>query len=118
MRKTKTYTRTRFDAEVLREAANALIRIYGSDNEPANYLRLAVEHPDSEWQYDSLEEFLADYRVHRSDAMLHLSVAKGSLMLWVRSSHTRVSVAATARPNVESVFRAPDCLRQPVNSSG
>jgi predicted nucleotide-binding protein len=112
MQKTKTYASVRFTAEVTRDATNALIRIYGSESEPAKYLTLSVVHPDSEWQYDSLEEFLADYRIHRSDATLHLSVGKGRLALWARQGSARVNVEGVTRPDVESVFAVFEAARE------
>ncbi|WP_411874982.1 TIR domain-containing protein [Vulcanococcus limneticus] len=112
MQKTKTYASTRYTAEVLREAANALIHIYVSEKDPAKYLTLSVEHDDSEWQYDSLEEFLADYRIHGNDAMLHLSVGKGRLVVWARPGHARVNVEAMTRSDVESVFAVFEAARE------
>lgn len=112
MQKTKIYARTWYTAEVLREAVNALIRIYVSEKEPAKYLTLSVEHDDSEWQYDSLEEFLADYRIHRIDATLHLSVGKGTLLVFARRGYARVNVQATTRLDVESVFTVFEAARE------
>jgi predicted nucleotide-binding protein len=104
MQKTKTYTRTRFPAEVVREAALELTRRYGDEKTPSKYLTLSVEHNDSEWQYDALEEFLADYRIYRNDATLQLSVGVGNLVVWARPTHMRVNVQANSRSDIESIF--------------
>lgn len=112
MQKTKTYARTRFTANVARHAVEALIRIYASDKEPAKFLTLSVEHPDSEWQYDSLEEFLADYRIHQGDATLHVSAGKGRLVLWARPGSARVNVEGISRPDVEAVFAVFESARE------
>lgn len=111
MQKTKIYYSTRFTAEVLREATSELIRIYASEKEPAQYIMLSVEHDESEWGYDALEEFLADYRLYRNDANLHLYANKGGLMLSIRPDYTRVNVTATTRSDVESIFAGFEAAR-------
>ena len=112
MQKTKTYARTRYTVEVLREATNELIRIYANEKEPAKYLTLAVEHDESEWQYDALEEFLADYRLYRNDATLHLSAGKATLVVWATPNYVRVKVQATTRTDVEAIFAVFEASRE------
>jgi predicted nucleotide-binding protein len=112
MQKTKNYARTRFTAEVLRDAANELIRIYATEKNPAKYLMLSVEHDDSEWQYDELEEFFADYRINRNDANLYLSVGVAALVVRIRPYNVQVNVQATTRSDVESVFAVFEAARE------
>ena len=112
MQKTKTYPRTRFTAEVLRAAAQQLAQTYTSDKVKANYVKLAVEHDDSDWEYDSLEEFLADYRVYRKDANLHLIVGNATLLVWAKPGHARINVKADSRPQVESIFALFEAARE------
>lgn len=111
MKKIKNYARTRFTAEVLREATNELIRIYASEKQPAQYITLSVEHDESEWEYDALEEFLADYRLYRHHATLHISTQNGSLVVDSWPDRARVVVRATTRPNLESIFAVFEAAR-------
>lgn len=112
MQKTKTYDQTRFTAEVLREATGELARMYTSEKAPAKYLTLSVVHDDSEWQYDSLEEFLADYRIYRNDATLHLSVGNQTLVVWSRPGSARVNVQADSRAAIERIFAVFEASRE------
>lgn len=112
MQKTKTYVQTRFPAEVVREATLELVRLCDSEKTRAKYLTLSVEHDESEWQYDALEEFLADYRIYRNDATLHLSVGIGTLVVWTNRTRARVNVQADSRGSVESVFAVFEAARE------
>lgn len=126
MQKTKTYIRTRFPAEVVREAVSELARMYGDNKTPTKYITLSVEHNDSEWQYDELGEFLADYRVYRNDATLQLAVGGGKLIVWARQANAGVNVEGNSRADIESVFsifeaacersRTPEPLPTPPSS--
>ena len=104
MQKTKSYARTRFPAEIVRAATVELARLYGSEKTPSKYHSLLVEHDESEWQYDSLEEFLADYRIYRNNATTHLSIGTATLIVWTRRTYSRVNVEGDSRPDIESVF--------------
>ncbi|MEW9570184.1 TIR domain-containing protein [Rhodanobacter sp. Si-c] len=112
MQKAKTYTHTRFAAEVIREATVELVRLYGNEKITANYVNLSVEHDESEWKYDSLEEFLADYRIYHNDATLHLIVGIGALIVWTKRAQARVNVQADSRARVESVFAVFEAARE------
>ena len=54
----RTYDRSRFSPEVLREAATTLFA--GLKGEPDGTMRVAVG--EDEWAHDTEEEFFADYR--------------------------------------------------------
>lgn len=112
MQKTKNYVQTRFPAEVIREATSELTRIYGSEKVSPRYITLWVEHDESEWQYDNIEEFLADFRIYRNEATLHLSVGVGTLVVWTKHTSTRVNVQADSRVNIESIFGVFEAARE------
>lgn len=58
MRLSRTYTRTRFSGDVLKEAAETLLE---SVNAERRYV-LNVGLPEGTWTHDNLDEFFADYR--------------------------------------------------------
>lgn len=102
MKKDKTYQNSRFTADVLKEAV-AVAREVATPGNLSNYL-FSVEHDDSTWRYDSLEEFLADFRKYRGGA--HLWISKGKFDLTVSFSRhdTSVSMQAPLRVDIETVF--------------
>jgi len=65
---------------------------------------LSVEHDDSDWTYDSVEEFIADYRKFKGGAKFSLRGNLFGLSVLVQARNTRVAVSAPSRPDIESVF--------------
>ena len=64
MQKRKSYTRTRFSADVLREAIEILKEISHEEGAEVKGDRESffVKISDEEWYHDNLEEFFSDYR--------------------------------------------------------
>lgn len=58
MRLSRTYSRTRFSGDVLKEAADTLLDGVSAGRRYS----LDVELPEGTWAHDNLEEFFADYR--------------------------------------------------------
>lgn len=112
MKKTKDYDYTRFTAEVLSEASIRLADIANQKKLDVKYLTLSVDHDDSDWEYDSVEEFLADYRRYQQDATLHLSGGGYSLVVWAHADYTRINVQGESRSDVESVFAVFEAARE------
>lgn len=111
MEKTKIYTLTRFPADVVYDATLGLIRLYGSETSPPKYIQLRVQHADSEWSYDTIQEFIADYRVHQHDATLQLVVGDAKLWLMVSRKEAWVNVKADTRADVETIFSIFEAAR-------
>jgi predicted nucleotide-binding protein len=98
----RRYPYTYFSAEIL-EAAVAQLKKFGSAKGDRWFLVTSKER--SEWQYDNVEEFFADYRKRpytahfmrhqREDLELNVSVY---------DTVTEVEVQAQARAKIESVF--------------
>lgn len=101
MQKTKTYDYIRFTPEILSKAVEHLTKL--ADDE-VKYLTLSVQHNDSEWKYDSIIEFLADYRNYQRGAMLHLYGEFFSLNIFATADYTQIAVQGETRENVESIF--------------
>ena len=104
MKKEKEYLDTRFGADVLKEAVSATKEIAARTKVDALRFHLRVEHDDSTWNYDTIEEFLADFRKYKGNA--HCSVSGGGVDLSVNFTRRRtiVSMMAGQRVEIETVF--------------
>lgn len=106
MKKKKEYPNTRFTAEALKEAIAATYEVAGRRKAELSPLLLTVEHDDSTWTYDNLEEFLADFRKYRGYATLIITGNGIELDVRFSSRDASVSVRATQRPDIETIFDA------------
>lgn len=104
MRKDKEYIDTRFGADVLREAIAATREVAVRAKADLANMQLTVDHDDSSWNHDTLEEFLADFRKYRGYA--YVSIYGGSVDLTVsfKRRNATVSMKAPERAAIESVF--------------
>lgn len=104
MKKDKEYFDTRFSADALREA----MQIVSDRAERANVRfgspLLKVDHDDSSWDYDTVDEFFADFRKYSGYA--YFSIYGDGFELSVRFSPRKaeVSVRGPTRVDIESVF--------------
>jgi predicted nucleotide-binding protein len=97
MQKTKSYENVRFDAQTFSEAEAAL----GPKN---NYRTLDVSFADSQWSFDTFEEFLA--AADKGSPGLLVSTSDGKRSLWLNTYDrlTTVQVGAPTRNEIESIF--------------
>src|SRR5258706_11785196 len=97
VQKDKLYRNVKFDAQTISEADAAL----GPKNE---YKRLVVGFADSEWSFDSFEEFLA--AADKGRPTIWVSTSDGKRSLWANTYDrtTRVQVGGRARNEIESIF--------------
>ena len=106
MKKTKIYQRVRFAAEVILHASETLRRQVepNSQDEPRRYLVLEVD--DSEWGYDTIEEFFADYRRSTGGGVYGEEIGHncGLRLQFFDDGDTHVSVEFSNRSKIESVF--------------
>jgi predicted nucleotide-binding protein len=104
MRKSKTFLETHFTADVIESAVHAFLSINKPEADSYRRDSYAVEHDDCRWNYDSISEFLADYRKFYRYAHLTIGVDSGTLEVtrWERS--VIVEVVASSRGEIESVF--------------
>jgi predicted nucleotide-binding protein len=104
MKKIKNYKNVRFSAEVLRVALNTACELATKAKVELRKYNLEVDHDDSTWTYDSIEEFFADFR--KNGGFARFSCYGGDFDLSVTYSHqsTTVSMAAPTRVDIEAVF--------------
>jgi predicted nucleotide-binding protein len=104
MKKDKEFNDTRFSADVLREALRVQKEVAARLKIELNNSRFKVDHDDASWQYDNIDEFLADFRRYQRYA--YLTVWGGELDLSVTFGHRNVTVSVKApnRADVEMIF--------------
>ena len=104
MQKKKEFLEVRFNPDVLKDAADALHAIASKDDINIDSYHLEVEHDDSTWKYDSIEEFLADYRKYDGDAYFSVYGSGYDLSVHVYPRSTSIAVMAPTRVAIERVF--------------
>ena len=104
MEKIKDYDYVRFTVEVLKEGVARLTELAARRQTEVKEYTLTVEHEDSVWKYDVLEEFFADYRINHRDATMHLRAGAFAMVVWAHRDYTRVSVEGETRADVEIVY--------------
>ncbi len=104
MKKEKEYQDCRFGAEALKEAIAVVKEIADRSKTTLPHLFLWVDHGDSTWYYDTLEEFLADYRKYSGPSTLNLYGSGIDFAFKCGSRQATVSMRAPQRAEIEVVF--------------
>ena len=104
MKKTKHYKQTRFSADVIREALRAFRSQQGPKDQEKSRLYLSVEVEDSDWTYDSEDEFFADYRRASGGALFQEDAKDYGFRLQAFSESVQISIGAPERGKIEAVF--------------
>lgn len=102
MRLSRSFSRTRFTVEILKEATEALLR--GIEGDRKHYLN--VEVPEGTWAHDDLDEYFADYRRSTFGRGVYLvALADHTLrMQFFEGNEVSVEVDAPNRARVLSTF--------------
>ncbi len=106
MRKQKDYERTRFSADVIREAVRIFRSQMGPEPRPDSRLYLTVQVDDADWTHDSEDQFFADYRRSTRGAVFQEETRDNNynFRLQAFSTSVSVSVGAPEREEIEAVF--------------
>jgi len=112
MEKSKKYKNVYFASEVIQRASEQLRTcMEKSDKNLGPYSIFVVERDDVTWSYDSIEEFLADYRVSPPD-LADFDATYGdndlSILYTANSLTSRVSIKSNDRSIIETVFQIFD----------
>lgn len=102
VQKSKTYSDSRFSADVLKAAVDAA-KVMAAVSEPLG-TSLSIEHPDSRWSFDTFEEFIADYRRLDGYAWASFDFPGIELRMHCIKGDTEISVTARDRASIESLF--------------
>ena len=106
--KHKTFFHSDFPAEVLQRADEKLKGLAQGENLKFDYITLSVEHDDETWKYDTLTEFLTDYRRFGNQATYTAKVGTYYLSVDVGDKYDKKTVTYTkgARITVQGPNRA------------
>jgi hypothetical protein len=105
LKKTKRYSRTRFAADVIKEASTAFDKEIAARKATPPRLRLVAEVDDAEWRYDSEEEFFSGYRRGVGGALYDREIGENVLRIKVDAGgETLVAVEASHRSKIEAIF--------------
>lgn len=104
MIKTKKYPETRFTVEALKEAIGVTREVAAREKIDPYDMSLCVEHDDSSWDYDTLEEFFADFRKYQGYALLRISYLTIQLQVTFHGRNVEVHMRAPQRLDIEGVF--------------
>ena len=107
MKKETFYGGVHFSADTLREAIQVFRAQMDTDAESDFDLNMAVKIDDSEWTYDSEEEFFADYRRSSNRASYgetRRDTSRASFRVITDSEFSIVTISAPDRRTIESVF--------------
>jgi hypothetical protein len=102
MKKTKSYNRTLFSPEVIKQGLNVFERQTGTKRQNCTKT-LVIRINGEKWEHDSEEEFFADYRRNFSYARYSLYPGDSLFSISV-GNKTEVEVQAKTRSQVEVVF--------------
>ena len=113
MNKSKTYKNVYFSSEVIQRASEPLrTRREKSDRKLNSFeFDFVVQRGDVTWDYDSIDEFLADYRVSPPDyASFHATYSGNSLRIHYRATNltSNVTITSNDRSIIETVFQIFD----------
>lgn len=106
MRKAKGYPETRFSADVLREGVDKMNLLVSEAKVPWTVSSFTVKREDASWQYDHIDEFLADLRTSRGYAYLSLANSTYGLTVTYYEREVQVAVLAPTRAEIEAIFDA------------
>jgi hypothetical protein len=103
MTKSKYYSNTKFPTQVIEEAHQLFLSKVGWKESDGGPLGLRVSTGDESWEFDSVEEFLAEYPKANGYTFDH--IAKGGRLFISSDAKTAyVSVSFPSRPPIEAVF--------------
>src|SRR5664279_2622364 len=115
MKKSKTYSRVLFPAEVLKEAIDAYINeaVEGKTREGFKFTILEAGIGQESWTFDSVPEFIAEYAKRPTAVHLqHVTSASGFGFSFITTAaypiEPNVTVTAPTREKIETVFNIFD----------
>jgi predicted nucleotide-binding protein len=103
MYKRKYYYNTRFSPTVIEEAFNLYLSEFKLGSDKGGFVSLEIEEEDQTWDYDTLEEFLAEYSNAESYCLQH-SAQKGRIIIGGNHHSLRIQVELSKRSAIESIF--------------
>jgi len=105
MKKSKTYRLTYFTPDTIRQALNHFQSLVPKEERDKASGDFKVQRGDENWDYDSVEEALSDYRKGSADLGFRWSFPGWQLSVYAdRQEISTVTVGAKERRDIESTF--------------
>ena len=104
MHKSKTYEDVRFSADTLREAVTQVRSLLKEPDAGFNDTIFIVGTEDSQWTYNTVDEFYSEYRASKHAAYMCLILDPYVIEVDIYSRVTKVRIAGHSRGEIESVF--------------
>lgn len=104
MQKHKSYSDTKFSADVLNSAIERFKALAALNEHPYRNESYCVEHDDCRWNYDNFPEYLADYRKFSSYSYVDLSAGERRFRLTRYERQTDIEIHSDNRSDIETVF--------------
>ena len=112
MEKSKKYKKVYFSSDVIQKASKPLrTRKEKSDENLDPDFYFSVQRGDVTWNYDSIDEFLADYRVSPPDhAAFRATYSDNSILIYYTAFNltSDVTITSNDRSIIETVFQIFD----------
>ena len=105
MQKIKDYSNTFFPSYVIKEAHDLFLSKLDKDKGIGIPSELTIKIGDETWDFDSIEEFLADYPKSSYYQLVHFAQENRIMILGDNPGATTVLVKFTNRALIESVFQ-------------
>ena len=106
MKKCKIYYECRFNAETIRDATNTLEHFANEKQKgEIDFEYFVVDHGDSEWNYDTKEEFLADFSKYHGHASYTIRYNhRIGIDISFSKREVKVCVEDSKRISIETIF--------------
>jgi len=104
MKKAKWYHRTKFSAKVVAQAHEVFLSKLDAKNDPGTPSTLQISYRSETWDYDSLQEFLAEYP-KAEDYVLHHAAHRSKLWIYAEENDVLIEVRSPVRADIEAVFQ-------------
>ena len=100
--KTKIYSSTKFSPAIIRSAYMEILKYHTNSG---RFAELHVALDDGDWDFDNLDEFYASIPFTKDYGLYDILDSEGRFIIRFRGSETRVSIGASNRGIVQTVFQ-------------
>ncbi len=105
MQKSKTFKNSRFKVEVLKEAISKAQSLREDGQNNAEFRYLVVDHDESRFYHDNIDEFYSDYRKYDKFSWLLCYIQDVCVSIeFVRNQDTELCVTGKNRSEIEGIF--------------
>jgi predicted nucleotide-binding protein len=105
MQKSKTFKNSRFKAEVLKEAISKAQSLREDGQHNTKFTYLIVDHDESRWHHDNIDEFYSDYRKYNKYSWILCYIKDICVnIIFNNIGDTELCVSCKNRSEIEEIF--------------